>query len=339
MHEPGGPPGAITVVQSGNQVHVVTAGVGDVTTGAAMTSTDTVRIASVSKAFSAAVALSLVSQGKLSLDDTIGQRLPTLPKAWWPVTVAQALQHTSGLPDYIKSPAFLETFKADPQQSLSPQQLLGFVSDEPLLFPPGSRYDYSDSDNIVVGLMVEAVTGLPYATALDQYVSAPLGLVQTSLPDTVSLTAPYVHGYDVEAGKPPDDVSMLINPELAWASGGMVSTPGELNVFMREYVQGGLFGQETHDKQFQFVPGSSGPPGPGENSAGLGIYRYETSCGTVYGHTGNLPGYTLFAASTPNGSQSVVVAVNEQLNSKPATTTFTQLRRTEHLAVCAAIHP
>jgi D-alanyl-D-alanine carboxypeptidase len=297
------------------------------------------RIASISKAFSGAVALSLVSQKKLSLSDTIAMRLPTLPEAWHSVTLAELLNHTSGLPDYIKNPNFLEAFKANPQMTLTPTQLLGFVTDEPLLFPPGSRYDYSDSDNIAVGLMVESVTGGSYSSALAEDVTTPLHLADTTLPTSTALSEPYIHGYDVEAGKAPDDVSMLINPGLAWASGGMISTPAELNTFMRAYVSGVLFNEATRSRQFQFVPGSSGPPGPGTNAAGLGVYRYQTGCGTVYGHTGNLPGYTLFAASRPDGEDSALVVINEQLNSNPVTAAFTRLRETEALAVCAALHP
>ncbi len=341
LHElvaiPGGPPGAIAVIQSDGQRRVLTAGVGDVTARTPIAADDTMRIASVSKAFSGAVALSLVSQGKLSLADTIGMRLPTLPKAWQSVTLAQLLQHTSGVPDYIKSPEFIAALQADPLQSLTPMQLLGYVAEEALVFPAGSRYEYSDSDNIVVGLMVEAVTGGSYITALDRYVTVPLHLAATTLPDNVQLPDPFVRGYDVEIGKPPVDVSMVLNPALAWASGGMLSTPTELDTFMRSYVKGELFSKATQAMQLQFVPGSSGPPGPGTNSAGLGIFRYQTNCGTVFGHTGNFPGYTLFAASSRDGARSVVVAINKQVNDTPVTSAFTLLRRAEGLGVCAAL--
>ena len=79
---------------------------------------------------------------------------------------------------------------------------------------------------------------------------------------------------------------------VVWASGAMVSTPFELNRFIRAYASGRLFGAATHSQQLRFVPGSSEPPGPGTNAAGLGIFRYRTRCGTVFGHTGNFPGYT-----------------------------------------------
>ncbi len=334
---PGGPPGALAVVQAGSGVQTVATGKGDVATGAPMAADQTVRLASVSKAFSGAVALSLVDQKVLSLSDTIGRLLPDLPPAWASVTLAEALHHTSGLPDYIKNQAFLSALQANPQMVLTPEQLLGYVSTEPLAFTPGSRYDYSDSDNIVVGLMVQAGTAKDYASELAQQVTTPLQLSHTTLPVNADLPEPYVRGYDIEPGQPPQDVSMAINPGLAWASGGMNSTPAELNQFMRAYVAGRLFGRSTQEDQRQFVAGSSGPPGPGDNSAGLGIFEYRTTCGTVLGHTGNIPGYTLFAAASADGSRSVVVIVNEQLNSSPASPAFTALRRAEGLAVCDAL--
>ena len=333
---PGGPPGAIALVQVDGRTEVTTAGVGNTVTDTPISPDDTVRIASVSKAFSGAVALALVTRGLLHLDDTIGQRLPYLPKSWRQVTLGQLLQHTSSLPDYIKSPAFLDLLRSDPHAQLSPVQLLGYVTNKRPLFTPGSRYDYSDSDNIVVGLMVEAATHDTYEAALARYVTAPLRLARTTLPGNADLVEPYVHGYDVEADMPPQDISTYLNPGLAWASGGMLSTPAELNTFIRAYVRGTLTDPDTRHEQFRFVPGSSGPPGPGTNSAGLAVFRYRTSCGTVYGHTGNFPGYTLFSAATSDGSRSVTVIVNEQLNDNPVTPAFTQLRLVDGLGVCAA---
>jgi D-alanyl-D-alanine carboxypeptidase len=333
---PGGPPGAIALVQVGGHTQVTTAGVGNTVTDAPISPDDTVRIASVSKAFSGAVALALVTRGQLNLDDTIGQRLPYLPRSWRQVTLGQLLHHTSGLADYIRVPAFLDLLKRDPHAQLSPIQLLAYVTNKRPLFMPGSQYDYSDSDNIVVGLMVEAVTHDTYEAALARYVTGPLDLTQTSLPGNADLTEPYIHGYAVEAGTPPEDISTYLNPGLAWASGGMLSTPAELNTFMRAYIRGTLTDPHTHHEQFRFVPGSSGPPGPGTNSAGLAVYRYRTACGTVYGHTGNFPGYTLFSAATADGSRSVTVIINEQLNDNPVTPPFTQLRLAEGLGVCAA---
>src|SRR5580700_7075248 len=185
---PGGPPGAVAIVQVGPAVHVIVAGTDDVATSQPPTADDTVRIASVSKAFNGAVTLALVGRHNLSLSDTVGKVLPTLPHLWSAVTVTQLLQHTSGVPDYIKDPVFLKQLQADPLQSLTPTQLLGFVANEPLLFAPGSKYDYSDSDNIILGLMDEAASKGTYEAALEHFVTTPLGLSQTTLPSNSDLS-------------------------------------------------------------------------------------------------------------------------------------------------------
>ena len=300
--------------------------------------TDHARIASVAKAYSGAVALALVSDGRPGLADTIGERLPGLLPLANPVTLGQALQHVGGLPDYIRSPAFRERFTSDPAAYLSPREVVGFVRDDPLEFPPGSRYAYSDTDNLVVGLMAEAATGRSYERLLAREIYRPLGLHQTSLPRTVAMPRPYLHGYDVTPGQAPEDVSEVANPAGAWASGGIVSTPVEVARFFRAYVRGRLFDAATRRRQFRFRKGSSSPPGPGRNAAGLGLFRYRTRCGVVYGHTGSFPGYRLFAASSANGRRSVVFSVNAQIvPGQGSRTVSNSIRRAQALAVCRSL--
>ena len=153
---PGGPPGIIAVVQRGQSREVHTFGVANLSNGRRMGVNDRMRIASTAKAFSGAVALSLVSKtDKLSLDDTIGDRLSDLPepppKKWSDVTLRQLLNHTSGLPDYTG-----EAFRtADEEGRLRhpdpPEKLLTYtygLDNGDLLCDPGSRYQYSNSDNV-----------------------------------------------------------------------------------------------------------------------------------------------------------------------------------------------
>jgi D-alanyl-D-alanine carboxypeptidase len=336
----GGPPGVIAVIQRGQHREVHTFGVANVRTGRPMRIHDRMRIASAAKAFSGAVALSLVSEGKLSLQDTIGERLPELPEAWWEVTLRQLLNHTSGIPDFSLDPEFQEALLASLTKAPPPKELLSFVEDEELLFDPGSEYHYSNSDNIVVGLMVEAATGRSYEDQLREQVYRPLGLSMTTLPRGPNLRKPFIHGYDNEPSQhSPEDVSELVAAGWSWASGGIVSTPADLNDFIRGYVGGKLFDKRTQAKQRRVIEGgSSEPPGPGKNSAGLGIFRYETRCGTVWGHTGNTLGYTQFMAASPTGSRSVTVSINSQLAPPVGDPdAFKALRRAEGLAVCAAL--
>ena len=206
VRTPGGPPGAIVVLLHGHQTKIYRAGVADLDTGLRPRPDDHMRIASVAKAFSGAVALSLVDRKKLSLDDTIGERLPQLPAAWRDVTLRQLLNHTSGLPDYLESPRFIEEFTADPRRLFDSRRLLDYVAEQPLRFPPGSQYRYSNSDNTAVALMAEAVSGRSYENLLKSLVFNPLHLRSTSLPQDYRLPRPFLHGYAVEPPNPPEDV-------------------------------------------------------------------------------------------------------------------------------------
>jgi D-alanyl-D-alanine carboxypeptidase len=337
----GGPPGAISVVQRDGQRKVHRAGVANLRHRTPLRSTDHMRIASMSKAFSGAVALSLVEKGVLSLDDTIAQRLPSLPAAWGQVTLRQLLDHTSGLPDYTKDKTLLALLARKPHTLFLPLgTILSYVADEPLNFVPGSKFLYSNSDNIAVALMAQAASGRTYDDLLASEVYAPAGLIQTSMADGFRIPAPYIHGYDMTVN-PPADISTALAMSFVWASGGIISTPDDLTSFIRAYSSRKFFGQATQDQQLQLVAGHSEPIGPGRNLAGLGIFRYTTRCGAVYGHTGNFPGYTQFMAATLDGNRSATFAITTQLNTDNLTRTqrpvFAALRRAEETAVCAAL--
>ncbi|MFE1438790.1 serine hydrolase domain-containing protein [Streptomyces sp. NPDC058739] len=338
VRAPGGPPGVIAVLRDGRHSRVVRAGVADLETGRKPQPQDHMRIASTAKAFSGAVALSLVQLGDLRLDDTIGERLPQLPRAWHAVTLRQLLNHTSGLPDYSKSPGFLSLLFADPHHRFDSRRLLDFVADQPLLFPPGSRYQYSNSDNIAVALMAEAVTGTRYERLLAELVYRPLGLHRTSLPQGFRMPRPYLHGYDTSPPPPPEDVSELIGMSGVWASGGIVSTPADMTRFVSGYAGGRLYGPAVVREQRRWIPGgASEPAGPGRNDAGLAIFRYTTRCGVVLGHTGNTAGYTQLIAATPDGRRSLTFSVTSQINQTQTPDLLRLLRSVQEDFVCALL--
>lgn len=334
---PGGPPGAIAVLRRDGRTRVVRAGVADLDTGRRPRTSDHMRIASTAKAFSGAVALSLVDRHRLRLNDTLRKRLPRLPSAWGKVTLRQLLDHTSGLPDYTESPVFRAQVRADPHRRFDPHHLLDYVADRPLRFRPGSRYHYSNSDNIAVALMAEAVTGTPYEKLLRTLVYRPLGLRDTSLPQGYRLPVPHLHGYDVSPPGPPVDVSEVLSASGAWASGGIVSTPADLTRFVRGYAGGALYGKAVVREQRRWRSGASEPAGPGHNSTGLGIFRYRTRCGVVLGHTGNFPGYTQLMAATPDGRRSLTFSVTSQINKEQTPAVLGRMRALEEDFVCALL--
>src|SRR3954451_24224339 len=294
------------------------------------------RIASVAKAFSGAVALRLVRDGRLRLDDTIGRWLPHLPAAWAGVTLRQLLNHTSGMPDYTHSKGFARQLRTNPRGFVSPTRIVAWVRADPLAFAPGSRYAYSNTDNIVVALIAEAATGRSYPRLLDDLVFARAKLRETSFPTTrITLPAPFLHGYIVEPGQEDQEVTSFLSPSGAWASGAVVSTPADVNAFIRPDLGLRFFGAAQQREQMRFVPaGRSSPRGPGRNAAGLALFRYRTRRGTVFGHTGTFPGYAQFAAATADGRRAVTTTLN-----MPAPTggLLRRLRSVQTTALCAPL--
>ena len=132
-------------------------------------------------------------------------------------------------------------------------------------------------------------------------------------------------------------VTGVIAAGWSWASGGIVSTPDDANTFIRAYACGATTSAPLHREQFVFRAGNSEPPGPGQNSAGLAIFRYQTEDGTVYGHTGNTLGYTQFVAASGNGMRSTVVSVNAQITPAMHPARYADLRQIYKLAVGAAL--
>lgn len=272
------------------------------------------RVGGVSQAFTGAVVLRLIEDGAFGLDDTIEQRVPGLVPNGGAVTVRQLLGHTSGLVDYRTTPAYQSAVGLDPKASLTPQQLVGFVADLPLAFAPGSAFGYSETNGVVLGIIVETVTGAPFADALEAQVAGPLGLRRTFLPAELDLPRPRTRGYDfpVRGAGNPRDVTRAVTPTAGYASAGMVSTMLETGRFLRARMAGRVFGPSLVEASLgDLQPGQSVPKGPGRNSAGLGIFAYEIpECGTLYGYTGELLGYRAFAGATRSGRRSVVVMIN-----------------------------
>jgi D-alanyl-D-alanine carboxypeptidase len=340
---PDGPPGVSVVVQRGGDREIHGAGRANVLVPGGIGLRDHQRIASVTKAFTGAVVLRLVARKTLSLGDTVGELRPELPASWHPITIRQLLYHTSGLPNYTATPAFQAYFPTHLKDYTSPEQIVAFAATEPVEFPPGSRYEYSNTDNIVLGLMAESAARRSIETLYRRHIFKPLKLTDTSFPlHTLALPAPFVHGYVFDGpGLPHADVTEEVSPSGTWAAGAIVSSMRDMNRFIRAWASGRLIGsKKVRRAQINFLPPFSGgePPGPGQNRGGLTIYRYASSCGTVFGHSGNFPGFTQFIAASPNGRRSTVVSTNLQLNIGTGPPhVFVPLHEVFNRAACAAL--
>jgi D-alanyl-D-alanine carboxypeptidase len=330
--------GAAAVRRGPDRMHLVTVGVRQRGHRRPIGLHDSFRIASVTKTFGAVLVAQLAGEGRLRLGDKVSRWLPGLLSHGDEITIGQLLQHTSGLPDYLLDPDFVPAASSDLLRRWTPRELLAYVATDPLLFRPGSRYHYSDSDNIVIGLIVERVTRRSFARALRQRIFRPLRLRDSFLPTGTALGNPFVHGYQYENlnGRGPlVDFSRTISPTFAWASGAIVSTLADLSRFWTGLFGGRLVKQRLLRRMTtHLVAGGGQPLGPGRNRSGLGIFAWRTRCGTLFGHTGNFPGYQLLSGATPNGRAAIVVLANTTGTSERAQRLQTAAYRR---AACQAI--
>src|SRR5215467_14667506 len=300
-----GVPGAIGLARHGSQVTVTTSGLADVATQTPMAAGDRVRVGSVTKTFVATVVLQLVAEHRLSLSDTVDQWLPGLVPHGGNITLQELLQHTSGIYSYTNDPGFLQALLSDPTRVWRPEELVHIAVAHPPLFPPGTSFAYSNTDYVLLGMIIQAATGHPVGQQLRARIFRPLGLGDSYFPyANPQLRKPYAHGYLLnQPGTGPVDTTVM-SPSWAGAAGGIVSTAADIARFYTALLTGKLLPAAQLQQMM-----TTTPTGQGDNY-GLGIDSVSLPCGTVWGHTGDFPGYLSNPFTTTDGSSQAVVLVN-----------------------------
>lgn len=266
------------------------------------------RAGSVTKTFTATVVLQLVGEGRLRLSDTAERWLPGLVPAPGGdrITVRDLLQHASGLPEYtdglLDGDAPRDRFRTWTPAELVRRAVKDGNRDRPLLFPPGTGHHYSNTDYIVLGMIVEKVTSRSYGTEIDQRIIRPLGLRDTRLPGSSPfITGPHSHGYEpvetADGTLVPVDWT-TVNMSVAGAAGEIISTIADLDRFFRTLLGGGLL------RPADLREMTADPSGGGW---GLGLEIATLPCGTIVGHGGDTPGYRTISFHTLDGTRQVTV--------------------------------
>lgn len=303
----GGFPGAIGYARTGSGEEFASAGVSDTARpGVPPARRDRFRIASNTKAFTSAVVLQLVGEGELGLDDPAARWLPgVLPDET--ITVRQLLNHTSGLYDPTNEPAFWEPYldKHDWGFVYRPRDIVADAATHPLTVPPGSKHDYSNTNYLVAGMLIEAVTGNRAQDEVRERIFEPLHLRRTSFPTTdPRIHGSHMHGYDLHGY----DLTVF-SPSYDWTAGAIVSTVDDLAAFHRALFDGTLLEPAQLAELKQTVPAGKG------SDYGLGVERRALPCpdGTVttmWGNTGAGPGYNSYSLVTEDTERQLVVAMN-----------------------------
>ncbi|MDQ1735398.1 MAG: D-alanyl-D-alanine carboxypeptidase [Pseudonocardiales bacterium] len=314
-----GVPGVLVRVQHNGNAVELAAGAARVSPMERARPGERFRIASVTKTFVATVVLQLVAEGKLALGDHVGRFLPGLIEDGGMVTVRELLNHTSGLPDFANVPAISSAFgQGGTKKSWTPRQLIALIRNGPR-HTPGLAWSYSSTNYVILGLIVEKVTGRPLADVLRARIFSPLGLRATSFDSASQIAGPHLDGYVQVTGTGLRRVTGFL-PSTAWAAGAAVSNAADVARFLQALLGGRLLAPAQLHEMRTTV--SRGATDPGEGY-GLGLMRSRTfgfpdqvpptSCGFAWGHTGDVAGYMALAFSSGDGSRQVVIAINTEV--------------------------
>ena len=267
------------------------------------------RIGSITKTFVATTVLQLVDEGRLGLDDPIGRWLPdTVPgERGDQVTVRMLLNHTSGIGNYTN--AMIDSYASINQMQVTtyaPAELVAIGLAMPSTGAPGATFSYSNTNYVLAGLLIEAVSGNDAPAEVQRRILRPLKLTGTSFPGTdPTIRGPHSGAYFAPFGV--RDLSEF-NMSWGWTAGEMISTMADLNTFFRALLDGDLLSPATLKQMLDGVPMLPGLPEAG--TYGLGIYSLPTPCGDFVGHDGAVFGHLTYSLHRRDGTRQVSSGIN-----------------------------
>lgn len=298
-----------------------TSGMGDLARNTPVSANGLFRIGSITKTFTAVVVLQLAAEHRIGLDQPVGRYLPgLLPDSYPQITVAELLNHTSGLPISTEDAGFSDPayFVAHRFDGWTPRQIVDSATAQPMQFTPGTKQQYNGVNYFLAGLLIERVTGRSFAAEVRDRITRPLGLPDTYVPGDreFGIRGPHSHGY-VDVDGTLLDITRQ-NP-YSWAEGGMISTGADLTRFLRALFRGRLLPPAQLAEMFTVpdVPyvGSGGScatgPEAGQSCLSMGLDRTRLPNGvTVWGKSGGVPGYTNAVFATRDLRRILVYSLN-----------------------------
>jgi D-alanyl-D-alanine carboxypeptidase len=282
-------------------------GYADLATHRQLTPQDHFRIGSITKTFVATVILQLVDEGKLNLDDPLskfdlGIAIPNAQN----ITVRDLLDMRSGLFEYSAVPEF-RTVKWGPQTHFDTRTIIKWALAQKPYFPPGTAFHYTNTNYLILGLIIEHITGQSVGEQIETRLLQPYQLNQTSYPATLAMPVPSVEGYGLTNDKTWKDVGSPVPISMMGSAGKMVSNLADMKRWVTLYVTGQMNGPATHAARLACIPVNS--------SFGYGLGVFCTA--GWFGHFGEVPGYTTAAYYFPAQKITIVVLVNTAKGSVP----------------------
>jgi D-alanyl-D-alanine carboxypeptidase len=286
---------------------------------------DFLRIGSNTKTMTATVILQLVQEGKLSLDDPLAKYVEGFPNGDQ-ITIAQLAEMRSGLYAYTSDPGYNQTLDDDPTKAWTPDEMLAIARPQPPDFPPGQQFEYSNTNYVLLGVIIEQVTGKSVAENFEDRIFEPLGLDHTSFParDDSTIPDPHPQGYqfgtnvaDIDSyAVPPADLpgaldgtippldDTIINPSAFWTAGAVISTPADVADYVEALVGGELLDERTQELRIASVQ-QIDPAKP--VGYGYGLVEFQPF---LYGHDGQVPGFSTVMAYDLDADITIVVGAN-----------------------------
>ena len=305
--ETGYPAALAAVSDSKGESAGVAVGKGNLETGQAPPMDGEVRVGSNTKTFVAVVVMQMVQEGKVGLDEPIETYLPGLIKGEGvdgsKITVRQLLQHTSGLPDFEETLFGTTDVFQYRYHYVTPRDILDSALSKPAQFEPGTQWKYTNTNYVVLGMLVERVSQRPVGEQIDERIVKKLGLSHTYFPaqGEEKIRGTHPRGYHLNGEGKLEDITEM-DPAWGWAAGAMVSTPSELNTFFQAVFDGRLLTQSSIDEMKNGAVDASSHLGPGA-VYGLGLIGTPLSCGgTAWGHHGGIAGYETHDGVGPDGT-------------------------------------
>ncbi len=310
---PGGSPGALAQVDGRGGRHVATSGVADLRTGAPVDPRSRFRIGSITKTFTATVVLQLAGEGWIDLDAPVERYLPGVVRGadndGREITVRQLLQHTSGLPDVLDYLSPLDILN-DPLRHWDARELVDIALPHRREFTPGQGWGYSNTNYLLAGMIIERVTGHTYAHEVRRRIIVPLGLDDTFPPsDAPGIPGPHPRGY-VRPAADLVDITRL-NPTVAGAADGMISSASDLDRFLAVLLHGGLLKPAQLREMLDTRP--TGRDSGSEYGLGLEWLPAKDRPGCprgFWGHDGDMLGFSVRAGAAAGKQATVMVNLN-----------------------------
>jgi D-alanyl-D-alanine carboxypeptidase len=267
------------------------------------------RLGSETKTFTGTAVLQLVEEGKVGLEDPISKYVKGVPDGD-AITVRELGEMRSGLADYTSDKTWAGEFLGDPEREWKPRELLAAAFALPPSFAPGARFEYTNTNFILLGLLVEKVSGERIGRYLKRHILRPLDLEHTVFPDGSEFPLPHPQGYTGQTATGLIGDSTGYNPSWAWAAGAMISNLHDLRIWAKAVATGTLLSTAVQHQRERFIPATGLSP----VRYGFGLYEVN---GWI-GHDGEVPGYESLVVYLPAKETTLVILTNTDAIGEPS---------------------